>query len=124
MREELREKYRDLLVGFEKFSFTEEQILAAIGEFDLALSDLRTCEACDGDICKTVNNHRCKHLYWHTLGPGKCDEKCYPQRGQMFYALYKSACASYKMPIFAMFECPGVAERKEELLNRFRAVGR
>ena len=118
MSESLKQKYRDVLVGFEKFSFTEGQILNSLGEFDAALKDLQACKECDGgEICRTTINYKCAHPYWHTEGQGKCRDECYPGKQRMYYALYKLACEKYQMPMFAFFYCPGVAQRKEQILN-------
>lgn len=126
MSETLKQKYREVLTGFEQFSFTEEQILNSQGEFDMALKDLQACKECrGGEVCRTVLNHKCANPYWHTQEHGgKCGDACYPGKNRLFYALHKRACENHGTPMFAFFHCPGAAKRKEKILDALTANAR
>lgn len=116
--ESLKVKYREVLIGYERYSFTEEQIYEERYEFDLALKDLKACEECDGELCRTITNHRCSNPYYHQFKP--CTDECYPLnlnfRG--YYALWHKGCRQEGRPVFAVHLCPGPAERKEQLLRK------
>lgn len=117
-RESLKLKYRELLIGFERYSFTEQQIYEARHEFEQALQDLRACQDCDGELCRTMNNHKCSNPYWHQQQGKPCTDACYPLRNRAYYALHHRGCAMYGRPSFAVHMCPGAVERKEELLGK------
>lgn len=97
----LKAKYREVLIGFERYNFTEEQIYEADRDFELAAADLEACKACDGESCKTMVNHHCDN-------PGH----------RAYYALWHKGCRTYGRPTFAVHMCPGPLERKEELLRK------
>jgi len=117
----LKNKYWDVLVGFEKYSFSDEQINLNQSCFETALSDLKACEACDGSLCKTSINHRCSNPYCHVTKGNPCTDECYPQELRGYYALWHKGCRDYKRAVFAVFACPGVECRKEQLLERLVA---
>lgn len=114
--ESLKVKYREALIGFEQYSFTEEQIYEERYEFDLVLKDLKACKECDGELCRTITNHRCSNPYYHQFKP--CTDECYPLKFRGYYALWHKGCRQEGRPVFALFPCPGPAERKELLLER------
>ena len=115
----LKVKYRKILIGFERYSFTEKQIYEARHEFEMALADFEACHKCDGSLCRTGLNYRCSNPYWHQACKHPCTDECYPSpqfRG--YYGLWHKGCRSENRPIFAVHECPGSAERKEQILER------
>ncbi len=114
----LKAKYREVLIGFERYSFTEEQIYEADRDFELAAADLEACQECDGELCKTIVNHRCSNPYWHQLRGNHCTDDCYPLQNRAYYALEHKGCTMYGRPTFAVHMCPGPLERKEELLGK------
>lgn len=117
-KDSLKNRYREVLMGFERYSFTEAQIYEARHEFELALKDLKACKVCEGELCKTMNNHRCSNSYWHHQKGRPCTDACYPLRNQAYYALDHRGCNTYERPTFAVHLCPGTLERKEELLGK------
>lgn len=117
-RESLKLKYHEVLIGFERYSFTEQQIYEARHEFELALQDLRACQNCTGELCRTMNNHRCSNPYQHHQHGRPCTDACYPLRNRAYYALEHRGCTMYERPTFAVHLCPGALERKEELLGK------
>ncbi len=117
-RESLKLKYHEVLIGFERYSFTEQQIYEARHKFELALGDLRACQNCDGELCRTMNNHKCSNPYRHHQRGRPCTDACYPLRNKAYYALEHRGCTMYERPTFAVHLCPGALERKEELLGK------
>ena len=117
-KDSLKTRYREILIGFERYSFTEEQIYETRHDFELALHDLAACKACDGEICKTMNNHRCSNSYWHHQKGRPCTDACYPLRNRAYYALDHRGCNTYERPTFAVHLCPGPLERKEQMLGK------
>jgi len=86
-----QERYRILLRGFEQYNL-QQRIPNYRIEFAQALHDLIACLRCDGNTCRT-----------------KCGNQCY-------YALHRRDIEFYGgRPMFRIFTCPGVAERKEQL---------
>lgn len=119
-RELLRHRYRHLLNGFEHFGFTEEQLVKAIGPFENCLLDMKSCQECDGRICKTTANRKSK-TDWAT-GEFLGWDYSKQDGGRYFYALHPEGTALYKEPTFALFKCPGVVERKEQIFAIYRRV--
>jgi|GEM_PF-1435316 len=116
----LREKYKYLLAGFESFNFTDEQLQFAVFSLENARLDMESCLSCQGDICKTTVNRR-------TSVDGRTGEFIgwdYSKQdgGRFYYALLPKGCGLYKRPCFALFECPGVVTRKEEIAAILRRV--
>ena len=117
---DLKIKYHDVLVGFEQFSFTEEQLAetGTLSGLEMAQSDLEVCRACDGESCRTGISYSCINPYWHKeLKQEKCGPECYKDSFRGYYALNKAACKQYGRPVFAVNKCPGVEVRKEEILE-------
>ncbi len=116
----LRERYKYLLAGFEDFNFTDEQLRLATFSFENAKLDFESCMACQGDICKTTVN-RMANVDGRT---GEFTGWDYSKQrgGKFYYALLPKGCAMYKRPHFAVIECPGPAERKEEIASILRRV--
>lgn len=110
MTRETREMYKYLLAGFESFNFTDEQLQLAKFSLENARLDMEGCMTCQGDICKCMVNRR-------ALISRKDQDG-----GKFFYALSPEGCALYKRPNFALFECPGVVKRKEEISAILRRV--
>ena len=115
---DLRERYKHILAGFESFKFTDEQLSLKYFIFEHARLDMESCLKCDGTICKTWVNRREK------LDPRRefTGYDYTKQQGKYYYALQPKACAAYKMPSFAVFKCPGVAVRKEQIFAIYRRV--
>jgi len=116
----LKAKYREVLIGFEKYSFSEEQIRVNEGYFESALRDLEACQECDGSICRTTVNHRCARPYLHHEDIRRCGDECFGNE-RAYIALYRAGCATYKAPVFAVHLCPGAAERKRQILEAITA---
>ena len=117
----LKIKYREVLVGYEKYSFTEEQLREAEFDFELALPDLKACQACNGDLCRTIINRNCNNPYWHAVNARPCTDECYPLTMRAYYGLHHEGCGTYERPSFAVNKCPGVEKRKEQLVGQMRA---
>lgn len=113
----LKTKFYKVLLGFERYSFTDEQIRAAIYDFEQALRDLKACQECEGDICKTSVTHQCSNPYWHSLEGNSCTDECYHKTFRAYCALNHKGCRLYGQPTFAILRCPGVEERKEQILE-------
>lgn len=95
----LKVLYQEVLTGFEDFNFTEEQLKPVELYLQTALNDLRACQECDGETCKTSINY-------------KIDS---PFKG--YWALNREFCEASKEPSFAVHRCPGAKQRKAEILE-------
>ena len=115
----LKVKFSYLLDGFEAFNFTEEQLQLVMSSLENARLDMEFCTTCDGNICRTMINRRAR-VHPKTLEFEGWDFR--KQVGKMFYALSPEGCATYKRPVFSLFRCPGVVQRKEQLISIFRRV--
>ena len=114
----LKFKYRSVLVGFEKYSFSEQDIRLREPDFEQVLHDYNACENCEGTLCKTSLNYKCSDWYKHLKAKTeKCNDKCYPQVFRGYYALSHKGCSLYQKPSFAVYPCPGVVERKEQIIQ-------
>lgn len=110
--------YRKVLAGFEKYSFTEKQLKQVESELEIAHLDLEACENCDGEYCMTSINHKCRNSYMHQVKKtGICDVDCYPQQFRGYYGLQHKGCRMYDRPSFAVYQCPGIEERKTMIIN-------
>lgn len=93
------DRYKILLRGFEKYDL-QKHIQNNLLKFDEALRDLIACLHCTG-TCRT----KCGNGY--------------------YYALHRHDIESYgNRPKFRVFECPGVAARKEQLRCQYVAADR
>ena len=117
---DLTEKYKYLLAGFEGFGFTDEQLQLAVFSLETARQDMESCMSCDGEICKTSVNRR--ELFDRRTGELIGVDYSKQDGGKFYYTLSPEGCALYKCPSFALFECPGVLRRKEEISGIFRRV--
>jgi len=117
----LKTIYREVLIGFERYSFTEEQVRLNEGDFESALNDLQACKECDGEICRTTVNYRCKRPHRHYENRHRCGDECYPGTDRAYIALYHAGCAVNNAPVFAVHRCPGVTERKKMILDAITA---
>lgn len=115
--ESLKSKYFELLIGFERYSFTDAQIYEARYEFEQALDDLEACKRCDGETCRTSLNYKCCNPYWHQQRGNACTAECYPLTFRGYYGLWQKGCRTQEKPVFTVHKCPGPAERKEQLLE-------
>lgn len=116
--DKLKFKYRQVLIGFEKYSFSEQVIRQFEPDFELALHDYEACQDCEDALCKTSLNYKCSDWYKHLKAKTeKCNDKCYPQVFRGYYALHHKGCSMYNRPTFAVFRCPGPAERKQQILR-------
>ncbi len=118
MNMSLKNKYREVLTGFERYSFTEQQIFEARHDFNLAAQDLQACQECNGELCRTIINHQCANPYRHAAKDRPCTDDCYPLRNRAYYALDHRGCNMYERPTFAVYLCPGPLERKEQMLGK------
>jgi len=100
MTELLRHRYRYQLDEFEN-SFTEEQLTLSLGPLENCRRDMESCQKCNGSSCRTIVSRKDGHYY---------------------YALQPEATASYGYLIFAIYKCPGVLVRKEEIFAIYRRV--
>ena len=123
MTENLKTKFYDVLVGFEQFSFTEEQLddVGVTSGLEMAQADMKACKECDGDGCMTMINYSCINPYWHIeQKQAKCGAACYSDGFRGYYALHKAGCKQYGRPSFAVYKCPGPEERKTKILQTSR----
>ncbi len=92
-----QDRYRVLFRGFEQYDL-QQYIPDLRLQFSEALHDLIACLRCDGNTCNTI-----------------CG-------GRSYYALHKGDTEfRHGRPAFRIFECPGVAMRKEELRRLYVA---
>jgi len=115
-------KYREVLIGFEHYSFSEDDIRLDQALFDAALHDVLACARCDGMNCRTYGNVRWRR----NARPYEPDVEyidgprmyvALSSRSIEFYATKNGKGTTYR-PHFAMYHCPGVAERKRWLKER------
>ena len=118
----MKMKYHRALVGFEKYSWTEEQLALVEPDLQIVLKDIEACTNCDGDLCRADINHHCINNYWHKECGHPCGPECYSpdHNDRRYYALWHPACDKDNIG-FAFFPCPGPAERKEKLLESITA---
>lgn len=108
----LKETFRNVLIGFERFSFTEEQIRQYADDFEWALEDYYSCKACKVG-----------------LDP---EAKCRSHTGRVkkgtpgYYSLYWIGCELYKRPSFAMTICgdPELALKRKRKIAESMLSGR
>lgn len=117
----LKIKYREVLAGFEKHSFTADQVEQNEPDFALSLADSNACQTCAGDLCKTMINHRCNKPHWHNMQGRPCTDECYPLSMRGYYGLHYEGCRDYEKPSFAVHKCPGAEVRKKKLVEQMRA---
>ncbi len=110
---EIKKRYREVLVGFEKFSFSDEQLMASKHDLDLALQDLEICKQCKGGNCRTTANTK------NYIPPGSNKEFTYYGGSPYYFALHEYDCRFYQQPCFRLFECPGWDQRKVDIEKRF-----
>ena len=111
-----KHKYRNVLIGFEKYSFSEQVVSALEPDFEMALHDYNACQNCDGKACRSHLNHSCSDWYRHQkTREEKCNEPCYPQTFRGYYALWHKGSRDGR-PVFAAFACPGLVERREQIV--------
>lgn len=111
-----KHKYRNVLIGFEKYSFSEQVVSALEPDFEMALHDYNACQNCDGKACRTWLNHSCSDWYRHLkTREEKCNEACYPQTFRGYSALWYKGSRDGR-PGFAVHPCPGVAVRREQIV--------
>jgi hypothetical protein len=123
VKESLKNKYRDILVGYEKYSYDEKTLLRYQGDLDNVLVDQLACMRCDGIICKSSLNHHCKNPYQHLYKKDRlCGDECYSNTYKGYYGLHKAACRNSEHPGFAVFECPGPKERKKGLVEQLQTA--
>ena len=93
-----KERFNEVLIGFESFSFTEQQIKECLPDFETVLRDYKCCLYCkvgrDKAQCMT------------SVGDGS-------YRG--YFGLSKKGCSMYGQPSFAVHKCPGPVERREQI---------
>ncbi len=106
--------YRKILVGYEKYNWSDEVLNRHRYDLAMAQHDLDACIACI-DTCRTKINHRCKNIFIHAKR-AKCDDDCYPENFRGYWGLCAPACKD-EYPGFGMTPCPGVYMRKEEIVN-------
>lgn len=112
----LKHKYRNVLIGFEKYSFSDKAIDVFEPDFEMALHDYNACQNCDGKACRTWLNHQCSDWYRHLkTREGKCNETCYIQTFRGYYALWHKGIRDGR-PAFTVLACPGVVERREQIV--------
>lgn len=108
----LKNRFREVLVGFEKFSFSEEQVSEAKYDFEMALTDLEACKKCRGGKCKTTANTKT-----FVASGGEVVE----YYGDMAYyaALHEGDSKYYNRPSFRLFECGGWDKRLLDIEQSF-----
>ena len=116
-----RVKFREVLTGFEQYSFTSRQLAEYQFDLEHCASDLAACKSCDGNLCRTIQNKNCCDPEWHIQPNRRCGDDCYPQKNRAYYALYHHGCRMYGGPSFAVHMCPGVIERKNRLRNKMQS---
>ena len=115
----LKDKFWSVLVGFEKYNFTEEQIAAYACDFETATFDYNACTVCNGELCRTTINRNCIDPLSHYAKGGKCSDKCFSPENNIhqYYALSHSGCLAYGRPAFAIHGCPGPEAKKGKMLE-------
>lgn len=100
-----KDRFHDLLIGFEEFNFSEQQIKAAIHDLEQAERDYMSCLYCK---VGRVEKERCR------TSVGSFNYKGY-------FAMSSNGCNLYRQPSFAVHDCPGPVERRE-LIARAKAA--
>ena len=112
-KETLKQRYQKVLVGFERFSFSEEQLRLYMADFEIALADLAACMECKSVQSRLVKS---KEDDEH---PVTVRDDCQGATGHGLYlALHAGDCAKYKKPMFRAFPCGGPLAR----LNAIRTA--
>ncbi len=102
--------YRQVLTGFERYSFTEDELAHVKHDLAWALEDLVSCANCEGKICKTVINKREFKKYGSDV-----IYISYKEKSRYYYALHHGDCDDCKKPKFRVFKCPGPLNRKVQI---------
>ena len=102
MQSTLKSQYREILIGFEEFSFSEQQISEYLSDFRAAEHDYK----------------RCLHCRVGTSAAMHCSTFVGDARAKGYYALDRKGCSMYKRPSFAVHKCPGPVERREQIAQR------
>ena len=105
MANSLTDKYRRVLHGL---TFPDAKLEATKYDLDMALHDLNACLSCKG-YCKTWINR---------TGYVDREDKVhtdYTNEVKMFVEVHKNDSKENKVPMFRIFPCPGVVERKEDI---------
>ena len=127
-QETLKQRYKDVLCEFERFSFSEEQIRINQGLFEIALNDLHACQKC---TCTQVKEFELE------AGPGGGKKRrftavpdlgdkhrCRSSAGYGMYLalserLIRKAGKPWR-PMFAAFQCNPL-ERKRQIRDMWLA---
>lgn len=96
---DIRERYGPLFRGFEKYELHKDAA-DHIVDLEDCLHDLRACVQCIGAGCRASRANR---------------------GGNYYYGIHRRGVELYRTLAFAVHECPGVSERKEELHRLFVA---
>lgn len=113
----IKKEFQEVLIGFEKYSFTEEQLAVVRNQLEMVAHDLAACKHCNG-TCMTTINHRCVNSYYHNeKKTAKCDKECYSNEYAGYYGLHHAGCRIYQFPTFAVYRCPGASDRKKAIMD-------
>jgi hypothetical protein len=112
--ENLRARYREVLAGFESFSY-DDLTLRGTMEFELALADIYACRD-----CKSVQTQVVRHGEGDEH-PVTVRDDCRGATGHGLYTgLHHGDCARYKKPMFRAFPCGGPLARLEKIRDAMR----
>ncbi|MGB9866736.1 MAG: hypothetical protein ACPLPR_02355 [Bacillota bacterium] len=111
--ENLKARYRSVLVGAEFLSFSEEQLRAEMFNFEDCLADLKACLECKADAVRVV---QLKDREGNPEYEVYLVSKCRTIAGNGFYkALDVAGSKDCGRPVFRMYNCPGPVQRKKQI---------
>lgn len=97
-----KRKYREILCGYERYSFSEEVLKRNEGMLDCILLDRQACERCDGEHCLTTINSP------------------YAKQWKGYRDLCHKSIKLYDRPAERVYPCPGPDQRKRDILEQIQ----
>lgn len=110
-RVRVRDALRQVLAGYERHGWSDEDICRHLADFDRALADYQTCVSCQAKQIETGSGRIAVRDCRSSLGQGR------------YLGLSASGCAMYGWPVFAAIECGGPQRWVSRTAERMR-VGR
>ncbi|MGE5584427.1 MAG: hypothetical protein ACM309_02655 [Bacillota bacterium] len=115
---ELRQRYRDVFVGFEQIG-TREHIMEHLVDFEEALADLEVCACCRAADVQCLTKEESSSARQFVVAD--CPLGAHGH-GSYYYAL-SVATYSVGRPVFAYYNCGGPLERTRRLAERWKWQG-
>lgn len=108
-RAQARDALRQVLAGYERYGWSDDDICRHLADFDRVLADYQTCVSCQAKQIETGKSGRiavrdCRS----SLGQGR------------YLGLSAAGCAMYGRPVFAAIECGGPQRWLSRTAERMR----